>query len=145
MAGDDLNLKQKDKQTERQICRQTGGESQPPADLGSFRAQQIRWDYLSLIPCKVDSTFIDSCTACHSFGSSVKNQPRGGGGDTNSKTTGATNPNQGFKTVKSQEAIYFYRSWQKLCIKNIPTECVMLRSRHVGTLISNYNSNLGLF
>lgn len=51
-----------------------GGESQPPADFGSFGAQQIRGDYLSLIRCKADSRFIDSCTDCHSSGSPVKNQ-----------------------------------------------------------------------
>lgn len=33
------------------------------ADLGSFGAQQIRWDYVSLIPCKVDSRIIDSSTS----------------------------------------------------------------------------------
>lgn len=56
-----------------------GGENQPAAHLGSFRVQQIGGDYLSLIRCKVDSRFIDSCTACRSFGTPVKNQTRGRG------------------------------------------------------------------
>lgn len=65
-----------------------GGESQPPADLGSFRAQQIRGDYRLLIRCKADSRFIDSYTGC------LKNQTRWrGGGD----KTGATNPNQRYE------------------------------------------------
>lgn len=58
--------------------RQTGGESQLPADLGSFGAQQIRGDYLSLIRCKEDSRFIDSCTACHSPGFQSKFKHQGG-------------------------------------------------------------------
>lgn len=62
----------------RETGRQTGGESQLPADLGSFGAQQIRGDYLSLIRCKEDSRFIDSCTACHSSGFQSKFKHQGG-------------------------------------------------------------------
>lgn len=115
-----------------------GGESQPPADFGSFGAQQIRGDYLSLIRCKADSRFIDSCTACHSSGSPVKNQTTTTtkkGGNTNSKTTAATNPNQWFKkSTKAQEEIFNHRA------KQLSESCW-----HAGTLLTNNKSDLGLF
>ncbi len=116
------------RQTDRYADRQEVKASHP-ADFGSFRAQQIRWDYLSLIPCKVDSRFIDSCTACHSSGSPSHKINHEG------KTR---NPNKSFKKVE----IYHYR---KLRVKSKAAECVTLWSGHVGTLITNNKSNLGLF
>lgn len=78
VAGDELfkNQRVRDRQEVKARHQQISG---------SFRAQQIGGDYLSLIRCTVDSRFIDSCTAWHS---SVKNQTRGGAG-VNSRMTEA--------------------------------------------------------
>lgn len=71
MPGNKKNLRQTDRQFSIEEVK-----TSLPADLGSFRAQQIRWDYLSLIPWKVDSRFIDSYIACHSTGHSQKSTMR---------------------------------------------------------------------
>lgn len=78
-----------------------GGESQAPGDLGSFRAQQIRGDYRSLIRCKADSRFIDSYTG------RLKNQTRwrGDGGVGGETKQGHQILISDVKTTRTQEEI----------------------------------------